>query len=116
MSRQLKFQGNHSRNVNDWTVVKEPGGRVKFQANGEGVYARMGFLIEFLAENPKQTKEQLGEHLHSLHPSYRKSDVDAPMKHMYDNGIVQSTGYGRATRWSLTNNGRRIYNVAQAKF
>jgi DNA-binding transcriptional regulator PaaX len=116
MSTTIRVQASHSRNSNDWKVVKTATGRNAFVANEKGVPLRIGLLVEFLATHHKSTVAEMAAMLQGVHPSYSESDVSQPMRQMRKHGIVQMSGRGKDAVYSLTTNGRRIWNHAKLQW
>lgn len=87
-------------------------GRHSFQANKKGVAKRIGYLVDFLKENPHSSAQMMAEYLQTIHGSYNIHDVSQPMRQMRNHGIVKMAGKGASATYSLTSNGVRIWNAA----
>jgi predicted MarR family transcription regulator len=116
MSAIIRVQESHSRNSHDWKMVRTATGRHAFMANEKGVALRIGLLVEFLASNHQSSVADMTAMLQGVHRSYNENDVSQPMRQMRKHGIVQVIGRGKEARYSLTTNGRRIWEHATLKW
>lgn len=107
---ELVFSKGQTRNCHDWTPVKLPNGRIGQAANGKGVKYRTGKVVIFLASHPGSTTEAITERLQKLSDSYQSSDVSACIRQLRKAGCITSSGYGRATTYTLTSKGQAIWN------
>lgn len=112
MATSIRLQRSHSRNSFDTKMVKTADGRNAFLANKKGVAFRIGLLVEMM-EGSSISVADMAEGLKEVHSSYNQNDVSQPLKQMVRYGIAQRHGEGRDATYSLTSNGKRIWNAAK---
>lgn len=112
MPRTNKFQDKHTRSYKDWKYIQDETGRHCLIANGNGVNQRIGRYVNWLESNPNSSASELHEHMLTKDRSARLSDQKQAFCQMRKIGILKSTGSGKGMRYSLTAQGRGVWEIA----
>lgn len=105
----MRFRKHISYNGKDWKMAVDSAGRTHINADGAGVYYRMGLVITFLHNNPGSTAREAGIALQKKHTSYTVEDAAHPLRRLVKAGLVETKGQGPATTYTLTRHAKMVW-------
>ena len=117
LDKPIRFQETHTRNSLTWRYKRLPDGRLGFVQVG-GVYLTAGFLVKALAKAGRAGLDApaLIVALKEEDPSFRRSDLSAPIKKLLEAGIIQKVGVGVGARYRLTADGAAKWRKVKPVF